>query len=146
MSGATLEGELVCECGCRFRCPRCSQVPHIRIVDLQLLAEIAEHGMEPGTIMPLERGPMPYAQRAEPAQDPHHWVTTEEAASLIGLSAKSISVMSVDVALHVRRRRHGHRYLWYRPDLLDLAKIREQCALSLDAALRTYGALIEGRV
>jgi hypothetical protein len=136
-----IDCELVCKCGIQFRCPRCGQAPCLRLVSTGLV-----DGNGAVQAVELFERPTSTPQRADPVDDPEHWALAAEGAVILQLSEDSFRRLSGDLSKLVRRKRVSHSFHWYRPDLLQLAKIREQCALGLDGSLRTYAAMLEGRI
>jgi hypothetical protein len=139
------DAEIVCECGCRFKCPRCGVTPQLRLVSSGLLDRCGQTE-EASLVDEAELCDHRFAQRGEPKDDRAHWICVEDAAKLIGISRKSLAILGPQLAAHVRRRRNGHSFVWYKPDLEAIAQIREECGHGFDGALRTYAALIERRL
>ena len=144
------DAELVCECGVRFRCPRCDRAPQLRLVASGLLDRRGRQS--PAELQGENRpsGPPPeshrFATRDEPDEATEAWLAPASAAELLGLSPKSFALVGGQLAEHVRRKRIGRAFHYYRPDVLEICEVREQCKLSLDGTLRTYAALVERRL
>lgn len=150
MGAQIVDAELVCECGIRFRCPRCQATPQLRLVTSSLVD--AREGQRDVSLVDDTHaaqtipGSHRFAGRVEPSDDPEQWVALDRAAEILGLSTKSLTIMGAGVAQHVRRQRNGRSFEWFKPDLEAIATIRQQAELGFDAALRTYAALVEGRL
>lgn len=140
-----IDAEIVCECGCRFKCPRCDTIPQLRLVTSGLLDRRGQ-SREASLIDEGHLYSHRFATRGEAKNDAELWVDVDEAAAIIGISRKSLAILGAQLAAHVRRERRGHSFAWYKPDLLDIAQIREEAGLGFDGALRLYAALIERRL
>lgn len=75
------------------------------------------------------------------------WLTTEQAAEILCVEPKSV-IRVANSARHVTRTEkataRGTGYLWWRPDLEAMARIRRSARISMTSASRVLAAVLSG--
>lgn len=89
------------------------------------------------------------AARRQLRQPESNWISTEDAADLLCVERTYLLKVQPGVLRRTAlgepgksARRHG--YVWWKPDIEDLARLRKGAHLSLNVALRVLAAIDRG--